>query len=378
MIAAMVTGHRLLTHRRANRRRFVWVLALALPLLAGACASPEPARDTLGSHQGPLNVAVLVDAGDRALERGDASSATLFYRAAVRNDPADPLATERLRAITGGAPEALPAAEPAPAEDPATQTYMLARSLLEAGQAAAAVSVYRASVALEPSARAHNGLGLALALDGHPGEAERAFRAALEIDPGHAASRTNLALHLALDGRADAALAVASELEAPAATRRDRSNLALIRTLAGDVSGAMALLDAGDPAALRREIAYFLWLAHAPVAEATAALAGLNAPDPADIAALTRHVDRHAVPQFASAEIGATIAPGADDAPTMPDPEPTVSEGMTITVQSGDSLWTIAERHYGDPLRFQEIFEANTDTLASADRIVPGQTLVLP
>jgi len=48
------------------------------------------------------------------------------------------------------------------------------------------------------------------------------------------------------------------------------------------------------------------------------------------------------------------------------------------TVKSGDSLSKIAKEHYGDPMRYPEIFEANKPMLSDPDKIYPGQTLRIP
>ncbi len=50
----------------------------------------------------------------------------------------------------------------------------------------------------------------------------------------------------------------------------------------------------------------------------------------------------------------------------------------TYTVQPGDSLWKIAEAHYGNGTKYQAIFEANRDILDNPDLIKPGQVLKLP
>jgi len=50
----------------------------------------------------------------------------------------------------------------------------------------------------------------------------------------------------------------------------------------------------------------------------------------------------------------------------------------TYTVQSGDTLWKIAQDMYGDGSKYMKIFEANTDLLENPDRIFPGQKLVIP
>jgi len=55
-----------------------------------------------------------------------------------------------------------------------------------------------------------------------------------------------------------------------------------------------------------------------------------------------------------------------------------VAPGQTYTVKSGDSLWKIAEAHYGDGSKYQAIFEANRDILDNPDLIKPGQELKLP
>lgn len=47
-------------------------------------------------------------------------------------------------------------------------------------------------------------------------------------------------------------------------------------------------------------------------------------------------------------------------------------------VQSGDTLWKIADEQLGDGNRYTEIFEANRDVLESPDHILPGQELKVP
>ena len=62
---------------------------------------------------------------------------------------------------------------------------------------------------------------------------------------------------------------------------------------------------------------------------------------------------------------------------------PQAPEGMTddqgsYTVQSGDTLWHIAETVYGDGSQYSKIFDANSDQLEHPDRIMPGQKLHIP
>ncbi len=47
-------------------------------------------------------------------------------------------------------------------------------------------------------------------------------------------------------------------------------------------------------------------------------------------------------------------------------------------VESGDSLSKIAKEFYGDPMRYKEIFEMNTDILTNPDLIKVGQVLKMP
>ncbi len=48
------------------------------------------------------------------------------------------------------------------------------------------------------------------------------------------------------------------------------------------------------------------------------------------------------------------------------------------TVESGESLSKISKKYYGDPMKYNAIFEANKDILKSADIIQPGQELNIP
>jgi len=50
----------------------------------------------------------------------------------------------------------------------------------------------------------------------------------------------------------------------------------------------------------------------------------------------------------------------------------------TYRVQRGDTLWSIAARHFGNPTEWTRIYHANRAVVTNPDRIFPGQQLVLP
>ncbi|MDE1168526.1 MAG: peptidoglycan-binding protein LysM [Pseudomonas sp.] len=49
-----------------------------------------------------------------------------------------------------------------------------------------------------------------------------------------------------------------------------------------------------------------------------------------------------------------------------------------VTVKKGDTLSAISKAEYGDPNKYQKIFEANKPLLSSPDKIYPGQVLRVP
>ena len=48
------------------------------------------------------------------------------------------------------------------------------------------------------------------------------------------------------------------------------------------------------------------------------------------------------------------------------------------TVESGDTLWAVAEKAYGNGSKYNAIFEANKPMLSDPDKIYPGQVLRIP
>jgi len=50
----------------------------------------------------------------------------------------------------------------------------------------------------------------------------------------------------------------------------------------------------------------------------------------------------------------------------------------TYTVVAGDTLGKIAKEFYGNPMKYKEIFEANTHILKNPDTISVGQVLNIP
>lgn len=64
-----------------------------------------------------------------------------------------------------------------------------------------------------------------------------------------------------------------------------------------------------------------------------------------------------------------------EDRITVANPEP---EANFYTVQSGDTLSKISKAQYGDPMKYNTIFEANKPMLQHPDEIYPGQVLRIP
>ncbi len=55
-----------------------------------------------------------------------------------------------------------------------------------------------------------------------------------------------------------------------------------------------------------------------------------------------------------------------------------VRGGVTYTVGKNDSLWRIANKHYGDPYKWPVILRANKDKIPNPNLIYPGQELQIP
>lgn len=56
----------------------------------------------------------------------------------------------------------------------------------------------------------------------------------------------------------------------------------------------------------------------------------------------------------------------------------TLSNPMTVTVRSGDTLWDIAHRIYGNGSLYQLIVDANLGAFSNVRALQPGQSLLIP
>lgn len=57
---------------------------------------------------------------------------------------------------------------------------------------------------------------------------------------------------------------------------------------------------------------------------------------------------------------------------------PAPKTDTTYTVKSGDSLWAIAKKYYGDGSKYKVIYEANKDKIKNPNLIYPNQILTIP
>lgn len=87
-------------------------------------------------------------------------------------------------------------------------------------------------------------------------------------------------------------------------------------------------------------------------------------------------------PAAAEPVVEAELAPLPPAAPAIvetPPPQVETAERPTkYVVQKGDSLWRIAGKVYGNPLKWPRIYRANQDKIKNPNRIYPNQVLTIP
>jgi tetratricopeptide (TPR) repeat protein len=138
--------------------------------------------------------------------------------------------------------------ERAAALDPANgrAAFQRANTLQRMGRLGEAVAAYEALAAARPdlAVDVYTNLGVALAREQRPAEAERCYREALRRSPGHAPARVNLgALYLEQGRFAEAAESFEAAVGSLPSNRGPvLANLALARLGAGDEAGAAAAL----------------------------------------------------------------------------------------------------------------------------------------
>lgn len=57
---------------------------------------------------------------------------------------------------------------------------------------------------------------------------------------------------------------------------------------------------------------------------------------------------------------------------------PAPKKETTYTVKSGDCLWNIAKKFYGNGSKYTKIYEANKDKITNTNLIYAGQVLIIP
>lgn len=61
-----------------------------------------------------------------------------------------------------------------------------------------------------------------------------------------------------------------------------------------------------------------------------------------------------------------------------PPPTPPKVTQRTYTIKSGDTLWAIATKYYGNGSQYTKIYDANRGVIKNPNLIYPGQVIVIP
>jgi hypothetical protein len=87
-------------------------------------------------------------------------------------------------------------------------------------------------------------------------------------------------------------------------------------------------------------------------------------------------------PASAEPVVEAQITPLPPAPPSIIETEPprieTPERPTKYVVKKGDTLWKIAGKVYGNPLKWPRIYRANKDKIKNPNRIYPNQVLVIP
>jgi len=75
---------------------------------------------------------------------------------------------------------------------------------------------------------------------------------------------------------------------------------------------------------------------------------------------------------------GAVYVEGSRESSLSTERTDTEKKANTYTVVSGDSLWKIAKRIYGDGSKWKDIFNANKDKITNSNFIKVGMVLNIP
>lgn len=84
------------------------------------------------------------------------------------------------------------------------------------------------------------------------------------------------------------------------------------------------------------------------------------------------HMKQYQVPETP------VLAAEGGGAQTSRDSSTGAAQERTYTIQSGDTLWGIAKKYYGDGAEYKKLAQANQDQIQNPNLIYPGQTIVIP
>lgn len=214
------------------------ILLAALALLAACSARLDPSLD----GQPSLSTARVALAG------GSAPIALNICTALARDRPRDAdLLTCQGDALTalGRSAEAVTAFNAALASSPDNPGARIGLGRLRlASDPAAAEALFLAALARKPrDPTALNNLGIARDLQGHHADAQAAYGEAIAAAPDLRAAQVNLALSLAMSGRAAEAVRIIRPIgERPNATARERHDLAAVLAMDNKPEEAARLL----------------------------------------------------------------------------------------------------------------------------------------
>lgn len=270
--------------RWLSRRPVISISAVALAVMAmnGCVFTPQPRSGlpkqgaTAGSKVDGVTFARI---GAAARERGDLITAAAMYQRALGMDPNNPDILVGLGGVLMDGSDYANAAkvyQQALARKPGMiSAHMgLGKARVSMDQPAKAVEHYRAAAKAQPSARAYNGLGVALDMAGDHKGAQRAYLAGIKLDGNYLPLKNNLGLSYTLAGNYKRAIAVLRETAAhPGSTVRERQNLALAYGLSGDrqMAERIARVDLTE-SDVTQNASYYDWLRKQPKAAVAVAL----------------------------------------------------------------------------------------------------------